>query len=503
MLMRPLKMTEWEIFRTRASRVKHLRLIDPSRPVDISTIHTLCHPPTTSPLFPNLRSIFWNDDRPETFSFIRMLSGPTVTSIIIDTPENLNTWQTTELGIMTSLPYICPNVTHVSLPSHAYADGISCFSEALCAWGKLTEISCKGIDATALVHLAGQPTLRKLSFVLPYSRAWLDSLPSGSFFSVRDFEIHTANLSFLVEFINKLEGSPTSLRMQVETNPPLGVVNSFLTTLGRFSTAQLQDLSLRLMTRSRPGPPIAQYAAPPLPPALPPHPYYPHHYHPYYSHPLHSIPPPAVNGSSSLAGGSQYAPSSTPALTLCDFAPLTFFENLGRIDINVDHAIYLNDDDLESLASSWPHLHYLSLNDVSGWRVKSGITHFGLLAMLECCPSLQTLCIALNTDSFKEVPADRPGEGIENTSLRILGLADSTIESSETVAVAAFLSDIFPNLTDIAAWGSVELRQRSNSSAVYGERWTHVCEMVKGINQVRQQERRWQQLDSDEGEGES
>jgi len=188
---------------------------------------------------------------------------------------------------------------------------------------------------------------------------------------------------------------------------------------------------------------------------------------------------------------------------LCDFAPLTFFENLGRIDINVDHAIYLNDDDLESLASSWPHLHYLSLNDVSGWRVKSGITHFGLLAMLECCPSLQTLCIALNTDSFKEVPADRPGEGIENTSLRILGLADSTIESSETVAVAAFLSDIFPNLTDITAWASVELRQRSSSSAVYGERWTHVCEMVKGINQVRQQERRWQQLDSDEGEGES
>jgi hypothetical protein len=148
-------MTEWEIFRTRASRVKHMRLIDSSRPVDISTIHTLCHPPTISPLFPNLRSIFWNDDRPETFSFIRMLSRPTVTSVIIDTPENLNTWQTTELGIMTSLPYICPNVTHMSLPSHAYADGISCFSEALCAWGKLTRSAAEESTPLHLCILQG------------------------------------------------------------------------------------------------------------------------------------------------------------------------------------------------------------------------------------------------------------------------------------------------------------------------------------------------------------
>lgn len=186
-------------------------------------------------------------------------------------------------------------------------------------------------------------------------------------------------------------------------------------------------------------------------------------------------------------------------LTSREFAPLALFESLGKIDINVDHVISLNDDDLKTLASSWPNLYSFSLNDITGWRTNAGITQIGLLDMIELCPNLQTLCIALKTDAFKEVPADRPGEGIENTSLQMLGLADSAIESRESVAVAAFLSDIFPNLTNIAAWDSVAMMRRPNA-AIYVDRWTQVCEMVKGINKVRQQERRWQQMLSDVNE---
>lgn len=77
-----------------------------------------------------------------------------------------------------------------------------------------------------------------------------------------------------------------------------------------------------------------------------------------------------------------------------------------------------------------------------------------------------------------------------------LGLADSLIEARATVAVAAFLSDIFPNLTTIVAWDSVVMSRRLNAG-IYAERWMHVSEQVHGMNKVREQERRWWLSDDD------
>ncbi|KAG1732495.1 hypothetical protein EDB19DRAFT_1831317 [Suillus lakei] len=385
-LQRPLRIAEWEIFRGLARRVEHLCVHDPAWPVDVSIVLSLCHPPTKSPLFPNLKSILWNDERAETFSFIRTLSGPTVTSLAISITNDSRKWHIPELGILASLPYLCPNVTEVTLPTNAFCTTFSSISEALCAWNHLTKIKCGAIEGAALAHLAKQPALRKLSFnMLNNMGLGLDlSLPSGAFSCVRDFEIHTANLSFLDAFLNRLGGSPASLHVLVDTNPPPTSITSLFTTLRRFSNTQLRDLSLRLMT-------------PPSPRVMP--------------------------------------------------------------------------------VSAWPHLYSFSLNDTAGWRVKSGITQIGLIAMLDCCPNLQKLCIALNTNAFIEVPSDR--EGIENTAVQTLGLADSLIEARATVAVAAFLSDIFPNLTTIVAWDSVH-----------------------GMNKVRAQERKWWLSDND-GESEA
>lgn len=511
MLRRPLKMAEWDILRGLARRVEHLCVHDPARPVDVSIVLSLCHPPTNSPLFPNLKSILWNDERAETFSFIRTLSGPTVTSLAITITNDSRKWHIPEFGILASLPCICPNVTEVTLPTKAFGNTFPSLSETLCAWNNLKEINCGAIESTALVHLAKQPALRKLSFNLNNVGLRLDSsLPSGAFSCVRDFQIHAANMSFLDAFINKLGGSPTSMHVLVDTNPPPTSITALVTALRRFSSTHLQDLSLRLMT-------------PPSPRVMPVHPLH------LLAHPQPSAnvgtltymapsanimgypisagyqPPPALNGPHivSLGGVSASGFSGSPptchTLTLGDFIPLTCFESLGRIDISINHSIHLDDDDLRSLVSAWPRLYSFSLNDTAGWRVKSGITQIGLIAMLDCCPDLQKLCIALNTDAFIEVPSDR--EGIENTAVRTLGLADSLIEARATVAVAAFLSDIFPNLTTIVAWDSVVMSRRLNAG-IYAERWIHVSEQVHGMNKVRAQERKWW-LSDDDGESEA
>ncbi|KAG1864842.1 hypothetical protein F4604DRAFT_1782232 [Suillus subluteus] len=505
-LRRPLKMAEWEILRGLARRVEHLCVHDPARPVDVSIILSLCHPPTNSPLFPNLKSILWNDERAETFAFIRTLSGPTVTSLAITITNDSRKWHIPEFGILASLPYVCPNVTEVTLPTNAFGNDFPSLSEALCAWNNLTEIKCGAIEGTALAHLARQPALRKLSFNLNNVGLRLDSsLPSGAFSCVRDFQIHAANMSFLDSFINKLGGSPTSMHVLVDTNPPPTSISSLVATLRRFSSTHLQDLSLRLMT-------------PPSPRVMPVHPLHllahpqpPTNLGTYMAPSVNMImgypisagwqPPPNLNGPHvvSLGGASTSGSPTCHTLTLGDFIPLTCFESLGRIDISINHSIHLDDDDLRSLVSAWPHLYSFSLNDTAGWRVKSGITQIGLIAMLDCCPDLQKLCLALNTDAFIEVSSDR--EGIENTAVRTLGLADSLIEARATVAVAAFLSDIFPNLTTIVAWDSVVMSRRLNAG-IYAERWIHVAEQVHGMNKVRAQERKWW-LSDDDGESEA
>lgn len=505
MLRRPLKIADWETLRGLARRVEHLCVHDPARPVDVSIVLSLCHPPTNSPLFPNLKSIHWNDERTETFSFIRTLSGPTVTSLVISITNDSRKWHIPELGILASLPYVCPNVTEVTLPTNAFCKDFPSLSEALCAWNNLKEIRCGVIEGTALAHLAKQPALRKLSFSILNNAGLASYLPSGAFSRVRDFEIHVANMSFLDTFINRLGGSPASMHVQVDTNPPPTSITSLFTTLRRFTSTQLQDLSLRLMT-------------PPSPRVMPVHPLQvvmhpqpaayvvgggggwvpPHINMVGYPITLGNQPPLAPNGFHTLPLGNISTGGPPPAchtLTLRDFMPLTCFKSLGRIDISVNHSIHLDDNDLRSLVSAWPHLYSLSLNDTAGWRVKSGITQIGLIAMLDCCPDLQKLCIALNTDAFIEVPSDR--EGIENTALRTLGLADSLIEARATVAVAAFLSDIFPNLTTIVAWDSVVMSRRLNAG-IYAERWMHVSAQVHGMNKVRAQERKWWLSDDDD-----
>ncbi|KAG2071604.1 hypothetical protein BDR04DRAFT_1231037 [Suillus decipiens] len=507
MLRRPLKIAEWDILRGLARRVEHLCVHDPARPVDISLIHTLCHPPTNSPLFPNLKSILWNDERPETFSFIRTLSGPTVTSLAITVTNDTRKWHIPELGILASLPYVCPNVTEVTLPTNISCNDFLSLSEALCAWNNLKVIKCGVIESTALAHLAKQPTLRKLSFnMINNVGLRLDSsLPSGAFSCVRDFEIRAANMSFLDTFINRLGGSPASLHVLVDTNPPPTSITSLFTSLRRFSSAHLQDLSLRLMTPPSPRvTPVHQAPLHLLAPAQPPA-----NAGPYVAptlnvmgHPISLGYQPVPNAFYPWPSGSVPTSGSLPAcstLTLRDFIPLTCFKSLGRIDISINHSIHLNDNDLQTLASAWPYLYSFSLNDTAGWRARSGITRTGLVTMLDCCPDLQKLCIALNTDAFMEVPSDR--EGVENTAMRTLGLADSLIETRATMAVAAFLSDIFPNLTTIVAWDSVVMRRRPNAG-LYAERWMHVSDQVRGMNQVRAQERKWWSSD-DDGESEA
>jgi hypothetical protein len=456
---------EWDIIQGYASRVQRLRVLNPLRPVEQSVIFTLSCSPATSPLFPNLRSLVWNDSRPQTMGFLRTLCGPLLTSLTFDcSSTGTARWDGTVSAILIAVPVICPAVKVITLPSSSPCPPIP---NMLLAWSHLEEVTCGEIDTVIFRHLAKQTYLRKLAFILSQSisRSLTDYPPSPQIFlHLRELEVHTPELLSLIEFMQKLEIHPTSIHAQVDTGPTPRDMRAFFAFLTEHYVGfKPQNVSLKSFSSIR----MPSVAQPPLLPPIGNH----------------------INGQASHTG-----------IHGSDFMPLIRFGSIGTLIIDVNCSMHLADDDLAALASAWPHLRTFSVNKTYGWVVKSDITQTGLLEMLQRCPRLQTLCIAIDTDTFADVPLDRPGGGVQNMNIRTIAFADSIIQPRATTVVAAFLSDVFPRLNEVTAWKSDQMRSRRDANTtdptVYAIRWEGVSQQVKGMIRIRQQERRWRRANN-------
>ncbi|KAG1878651.1 hypothetical protein C8R48DRAFT_648581 [Suillus tomentosus] len=449
---------EWDIIQGYASRVQRLRVLNPLRPVEPSVIFTLSRPPTgTSPLFPNLRSLVWNDSRPQTMGFLQTLCGPLLTSLKFDC-SSIGTarWDAAASAIWNAIPTTCPAVKVITLPPGPPSPLIP---NMLRTWNHLEEVTCGEIDIVIFRHLAKQTYLRKLAFTLSQSISQdLTDHPLSprTFSRLRELEVHAPKLPSLIDFMQKLEIHPICIRGRVDAGPTpcdMRVFFAFLTE--HYVGVKLQNISLQ----SLPGIRMLSVAQPPL------------------------LSPTGnrVNGQPSHTG-----------IHGSNFMPLTQFGSIDTLVIDVNCSVHLTDEDLASLAAAWPQLRILSINKMHGWVVKSDITQIGLLEMLRCCPKLQTLCIAIDTDTFTEVPLDRPGGGVQNMNIRTLAFADSVIQLHATTVVAAFLSDIFPRLNEVTAWKSDRMRTRRDADPiVHATRWEGVSQEIRGMIRIRQQERRW------------
>lgn len=454
-IARPLHEAEWDIVQGYARRVRHLRILDPLQPVDLSAILSLCYPPVTYPLFPNLRSIVWNNNRSKALVFLGPLCSPLLTSLTFDIP-NTALWGPSEIAALIAAPQSCPALKVVTLPSTPLYPPSPVYSKMLLAWCHLEEVTCGEIDTSAFSHLAHQTTLRKLSFKLTptVSKSLYDGhLSMHTFSRIRELDVHAADLPSLVDLMQKFEMRPTVVHGRLDTSPTPWDISAFFTFLTeRHVGVKLRHISLEFKRM------------------------------PSETHPVIHPPLPPTNDSHD-------DPSFHTSIYGNIIMPLAQFGSIDTLIIDIKCSIHLTDEDLSSLASAWPHLRALSLNKTHGW-VKSGITQVGLLKIVECCPKLQTLCIAINTDTFREVPLERPGRGIQNRNIQTLAFADSVITSCATTVVAAFLSDVFPNLHDVTAWKSDQMRKRQGAN-IYATHWDNVSQQVKGMIRIRQQERRW------------
>jgi len=154
--------------------------------------------------------------------------------------------------------------------------------------------------------------------------------------------------------------------------------------------------------------------------------------------------------------------SHIPCLSLDSYTlrPLFAFTKLAIVNIFNDlHRV--DDTLLGEMAKAWPQLEKLTLsNNAEGNGAK--MTLAGLVPLARYCPKLEATWLPLDASNI-----ERPGRKFRNHQLTKLGIGYSNIK--DAMAVAEFLSDIFPNLCSIS-WPA------KNRAA--GEKWTEVQKML-------------------------
>jgi hypothetical protein len=408
-----------------------------------------CSKPTLAgPLCPNLHTLNWSnllfepdDHVNEIFEYLRLFLGPNVRHLEF----TLNDADFTRMSIILSLPCDYPGLTALEINNYVdnddkqYAGGV--VSDAVCQWNQLEFFSWSGyLSHRALVHLAGLTKLQTMIVYIPdLSIAdWqmhFPTLQAPGFCALRKAVItcdQILSYASLIDIISPRQLD--SINLTVHSPPEAAAVGHLFQTLNaRCSHTTLTQFTVQ-------------------------------NYHHSHTHPFDPIDEEM-------------------------FRPLLAFPNMAEVLINIPLACRLGNSVLRDISTSWPRLRSLRINTRGGWGGQSQITLAGLIPLLSL-PRLEELSIVINA-TVVDHTLNMPPTGVFNTKICDLNLADSVIQNEH--AVAAFLSDILPNVRQINSWFYEVARNASVSPADaerYRARWNTVAALIETFAAVREQERK-------------
>ncbi|KAH9949841.1 hypothetical protein B0H21DRAFT_687727 [Amylocystis lapponica] len=197
------------------------------------------------------------------------------------------------------------------------------------------------------------------------------------------------------------------------------------------------------------------------------------------------------------------SPRDAPAYTLTDdtLRPLLTLRRIREFKIALRNPLMLDNAFVHDLARAWPDLHTLELG--TEWRrehATPGVTLKGLIPLVQHCPALEMLGIAVDTD-VAEIAADyallRPGRGASNSKVVMLLMGTSRLDEDREarVMVAGFLSDLFPRVRFIdSAWGHqgtlIDVDEDDADDEEH-KMWEELQGLVRELGKIRVQERNW------------
>lgn len=148
---------------------------------------------------------------------------------------------------------------------------------------------------------------------------------------------------------------------------------------------------------------------------------------------------------------------------------LLCFKQLRFLHLNFFACICLDDDILVDAMTAWSHIRRLEIID--SCYHPSPVTLHKLFSMLQLCPQLEILRIAVDTTVIDIDPDDDPT--FQHTTLHTLELrtSESQIENAETLALIIFtwLPHVDQVLDDSEIWGEVNMHLTNLSSALSRE----------------------------------
>jgi hypothetical protein len=410
-------------------------------------------PTLAAPLCPNLHALDWtcllngtNDDK-EVFSYIRLFLVPNLRDLGF-------CWYGTDftrVSIILSLPRVCPGLTTVEICDYSDDDDeLSAYShdtisDAVCQWNQLEWFRWdRYLSHRALIHLVGLTKLQTMIVSIPDLsiadwQAHLSTLQAPGFCALREAIITCKRISSCASLIDVTSlHQLDSISIAVHDDPEAAAV-------GRLFQALNTQCSYTTLTKF-------------------------------------------------LVQNNRYINTNinTHPFDIIDedmFRLLLVFPNMVEVSLNIPLAFRLGNGVLRDISTSWPRLRSLHINTRGGWAGQSQITLAGLIPLLSL-PQLAQLSIVVNA-AVVDQTVNMPPTGVSNTKIFNLHLADSVIRNEHSVA--AFLSDILPNVRKINSWCPGAAQNASVSLAdakEYQARWNRAAALIPTFAGVREQERK-------------
>ncbi|KAF8441660.1 hypothetical protein L210DRAFT_3644914 [Boletus edulis BED1] len=422
---RSLTQIEWDILWSYTRRIRSINLQQDIHGINHECFISLFKPPMTESLFLNVRKLRFRypDDK-----HLLLATAPSLMSLDIRLTSHPHSSFEDSLKLFAKTS---PSLARLYILPYDYAgiDINRIDPKFICHWRNLQIFSCSKmpLDVTTLVHLSRLPALINLSFTL---RSTLPDQISPS-----DSPLIFSNLDRLLlcsEFLGPVSHLLSQIRLPAVT---------YLTTYIDFRPAR-QDLSLFFANVRTSGSPRTIQA-------------------------LRLIQP--------YKWGETSVPGDRPVLGLEDLRLYVPFSNLHSIRLDIEWKIDLTDSELLMLVSTWPCLEELSINREWGWNTFGGITPNGLLQLLQSCPLLTVIALAIDTRA--KIPPSPTSLGFL-PRLYDINFVDSFIEEGSVPAIAAFIASLVASCKlYFRAWESFGMK--APYGGVCHDRWRDVEGQVR------------------------
>ncbi|KAF7354655.1 hypothetical protein MSAN_01379100 [Mycena sanguinolenta] len=403
--------------------------------------------------FPKLSHFAWYPKKKDVLSIMRHFLGPRIRTI------DLRLDDTAMLSILPFVKASCPLVSDFNFgasPDRISLPLVATVSDAVCGWRHLASLTVPDLDNTAFMHVAELALLTDLSLTFVNDKSVNPStlLSRPTFPALQFLTVCCKTADYCASFVRVI----SSRRLRSLMIRPMSV----------WTTSAWEDLHIAIHDC------LDQVA-------------------------LRQIEVEEGNITERPADDalSAYVLSSDAV------RPLLAFKQLTHITYQIRPCLDVDDEFLKAMAQAWPNLSELQFGTDT---VQPAITQ-APKATLAClipfarhCPNLSALGVCMDATrvpEFTQVHGDRI-----SSSLEYLYPGTSPIDALKEGVVAAFISNLFPELEDLfPIVGGTPLPEPLQS---HSTSWSRVSRLIPVFSSVRTQEEEfWTEELTDTEDGEN